>query len=114
MENISFFRCVGQLNDLHERLRVLLGMLGQEYQLQVQWSIDSDYRHELEEYHRETLELRRRDPVYGQFGGLVRAEGYESYKAAMQEDRLREKRLKIFFTRVTDRKGPPFGQLAMP
>ena len=33
---------VRQLNDLHERLRVLLGMLGQEYQLQVQWSIDSD------------------------------------------------------------------------
>src|SRR5260221_1147835 len=104
---------VGQLNDLHERLRVLLGMLGEEYQLQVQWSIDSDYRHELEEYHRETLELRRRDPVYGQFGVLVRAERYERYKAAMQEGRLRRERLTLFFTRVIDTKVPAFGQLAI-
>jgi hypothetical protein len=104
---------VGQLNDLHERLRVLLGMLGQEYQLQVQWSIDSDYRHELEEYHKETLELRRRDPVYGQFGVLVRAERYERYKAAMQEGRLRRERLTLFFTRVIDTKVPVFGQLAI-
>src|ERR1700694_260746 len=39
---------VTQLNDLHERLRILLGILGEEFALQVQWSIDSDYRHELE------------------------------------------------------------------
>jgi len=48
-----------QLNDLHERLRILLGILGEEYTLQVQWSIDSDYRYELEQYHRETLNLRQ-------------------------------------------------------
>src|SRR5262249_54823511 len=65
---------IAQLNDLHERLRILLGILGEEYTLQIQWSIDSDYLHELETYHRETLELRRRDPVYGQFGVLIRAE----------------------------------------
>ena len=59
---------VTQLNDLHERLRILLGILGEEFALQVQWSIDSDYRHELETYHRETLNLRRQDPVHGQFG----------------------------------------------
>ena len=47
---------VTQLNDVHERLRILLGILGEEYALQVQWSIDSDYRHELERYHRETLD----------------------------------------------------------
>ena len=33
---------IAQLNDLHERLRILLGILGEEYTLQVQWSIDSD------------------------------------------------------------------------
>jgi hypothetical protein len=104
---------VSQLNDLHERLRVLLGMLGQEYQLQIQWSIDSDYRQELEEYHRETLELRRRDPVYGQFGVLVRAERYERYKAAMQEGRLRRERLTLFFTRVIDTRVPVSSQLAI-
>ena len=65
---------IAQLNDLHERLRILLGILGEEYTLQIQWSVDSDYRHELETYHRETLNLRRRDPVYGQFGVLIRAE----------------------------------------
>jgi hypothetical protein len=34
---------VTQLNDLHERLRILLGILGEEFALQIQWSIDSDY-----------------------------------------------------------------------
>jgi hypothetical protein len=53
---------VAQLNELHERLRILLGILGEEYTLQIQWSIDSDYRHELEQYHGNTLELRRNDP----------------------------------------------------
>ena len=90
---------VTQLNDLHERLRILLGMLGEEFALQVQWSIDSDYHHELEAYHRETLNLRRRDPVYGQFGVLIRAERYERYKNAMEEGRLRRERLTLFFTR---------------
>src|SRR5260221_13228301 len=104
---------VAQLNDLHERLRVLLGMLGEEYQLQVQWSIDSDYRHELEEYHRETLELRRRDPVYGQFGELVRAERYERCKSAMQEGRIRRERLTLFFKRVMDTKVPACGHIAI-
>ena len=64
---------VRQLNALHEKLRIMLGMLGQEYHLQVQWSIDSDYRQELEQYHQETLELLRREPVYGRFGVFVRA-----------------------------------------
>jgi hypothetical protein len=68
---------ITQLNDLHERLRILLGILGEEFALQVQWSIDSDYRHELEAYHRETLGLRRDDPVYGQFGVLIRSNSYE-------------------------------------
>src|SRR5258708_440546 len=105
---------VGQLNDLHERLRVLLGMLGQEYQLQIQWSIDSDYRHELEEYHRETLELRRRDPVQGQFGVLVRAERYERYKAAMLEGKLRRQRLPLFFPPATAPKLPILTRLPLP
>jgi hypothetical protein len=34
---------VTQLNDLHERLRILLGILGEEFALQIQWSIDSDF-----------------------------------------------------------------------
>jgi hypothetical protein len=34
---------VTQLNDLHERLRILLGILGEEFALQVQWSIDRNW-----------------------------------------------------------------------
>jgi hypothetical protein len=97
---------VRQLNELHEKLRIMLGMLGQEYHLQVQWSIDSDYRRELEQYHQETLELRRREPVHGRFGVFVRAERYERYTAAMQEGRLRRERLHLFFTRIIDTKVP--------
>jgi hypothetical protein len=104
---------VTQLNDLHERLRILLGILGEEFALQVQWSIDSDYRHELEAYHRETLSLRRRDPVHGQFGVLIRAERYERYKAAMEEGRLRRERLNLFFTRIIDTKVPLAGYTAV-
>jgi len=104
---------VTQLNDLHERLRILLGVLGEEYALQVQWSIDSDYRHELEAYHRETLNLRRQDPIHGQFGVLIRAERYERYKAAMEEGRLRRERLTLFFTRIIDTKVPVAGHRAV-
>jgi type IV secretion system protein TrbE len=104
---------VTQLNDLHERLRILLGVLGEEYALQVQWSIDSDYRHELEAYHRETLNLRRQDPIHGQFGVLIRAERYERYKAAMEEGRLRRERLTLFFTRIIDTKVPVAGNQAV-
>jgi hypothetical protein len=104
---------VAQLNDLHERLRILLGILGEEYTLQIQWSIDSDYRHELETYHRETLDLRRRDPLYGRFGVLIRAERYERYKAAMEAGRLRRERLTLFFSRVIDTKVPVAGDRAV-
>ena len=97
---------VQQLNELHERLRILLGILGEEYTLQIQWSLDSDYRYDLEQYHRETLDIRRRDPIYGQFGVLIRAERYERYKQAMAEGRLRRERLTLFFTRVIDTKVP--------
>ena len=97
---------IGQLNDLHERLRILLGILGEEYTLQIQWSIDSDYRQELERYRRETLELRRRDPVHGQFGVLVRAERYERYRVAMEDGRLRRERLTIFFSRTVETRAP--------
>ena len=104
---------VTQLNDLHERLRILLGILGEEFALQVQWSIDSDYHYELETYHRETLNLRRQDPVYGQFGVLIRAERYERYKNAMEEGRLRRERLTLFFTRIIDTKVPVAGHRAV-
>jgi hypothetical protein len=104
---------VAQLNDLHERLRILLGILGEEYTLQIQWSIDSDYRHELEAYHRETLDLRRKDPVHGQFGVLIRAERYERYKAAMEAGRLRRERLTLFFSRILDTRVPVAGDRAV-
>jgi hypothetical protein len=97
---------IRELNDLHERLRILLGVLGEEYTLQIQWSIDSDYRRELEEYHAETLELRRKDPVHGQFGVLIRAERYERYRTAMLEGRLRRERLTLFFSRIIETKAP--------
>ncbi|MBV9674320.1 MAG: hypothetical protein JO076_16040, partial [Verrucomicrobia bacterium] len=68
--------------------------------------IDSDYSRELECYHTETLALRREDPIWGQFGVLVRAERYERYRTAMAEGRLRRERLTLFFTRVIDTNVP--------
>jgi hypothetical protein len=66
--------------------------------------IDSDYRRELETCHRETLDLWRRDRVHGKFGVLIRAEGYERYKAALKAGRLRREHLTLFFSRVFDTK----------
>jgi type IV secretion system protein TrbE len=91
-----------QLNALHEKLRMLLGFLGQEYTVQLQWSIDSDYRSELEKYHKDTLRLRREDPFFGRFGVLVRAERYERYDRAMKEGRLRRERLYVYFSKILD------------
>jgi hypothetical protein len=91
-----------ELNTLHEKLRMLLGFLGQEYTVQIQWSIDSDYRQELEKYHAETLKLRRVDPYHGKFGVLIRGERYERYKRAMEEERLRRERLYVYFSRILD------------
>jgi hypothetical protein len=88
---------VTQLNDLHERLRILLGILGEEFALQVQWSIDSDYRHELETYHRETLDLRRQDPVHGQFGVLIQAGKHSSAWRIVWNDRRREVMLHLIY-----------------
>jgi TraG P-loop domain len=69
--------------------------------------------HELEAYHRETLNLRRQDPVHGQFGVLIRAERYERYKTAMEEGRLRRERLTLFFTRIIDTRVPVAGYPAV-
>ena len=91
-----------QLNVLHEKLRMLLGFLGQEYTVQIQWGIDSDYRYELQKYHADTLKLRREDPFFGRFGVLVRAERYERYDRAMTEGRLRRERLYVYFSRILD------------
>lgn len=87
------------LNRIHGQLARLIRILGQEYTLQVQWGIDSDYRYELEQYHAKTLEIRRRDPIHGKFCILARAERYERYLRAMEEGRLRRERLTFFSAR---------------
>jgi hypothetical protein len=95
-----------ELNRIHDQLARLLRMLGQEYNLQVQWSIDSDYRVELEQYHAKTMEIRRTDPINGKFGILARAERYERCLKAMHEGRLRRERLTFFFCKVVDSRAP--------
>ena len=95
-----------ELNRIHEQLARLLRILGQQYSLQVQWSIDSDYRRELEQYHAKTLEIRRTDPINGKFGILTRAERYERCLRAMHEGRLRKERLTFFFCKVVDCRAP--------
>ena len=59
------------------------------------------------------MNLRRQDPIHGQFGVLIRAERYERYKAAMEEGRLRRERLTLFFTRIIDTKVPVAGHPAV-
>jgi hypothetical protein len=81
-----------QLNQLQEKLRILLASLAPGQRLQFQWSCDSDYRRELLAYHEATQRcgdagLRR-----------VRNERFTRYFARMQSRELRREKLVLFFT----------------
>ena len=80
--------------DQRNRLRILLGLIGDDMSLQIQWSVDSNYRQELEQFHKTTLE--KADNRWCQFN---RSDRYVSYLEAVEQGKCRRERLAMFLTK---------------
>lgn len=78
---------------LEDNLRVLLRMVRPEVRLQVSWSVDSDYRKELERYKQKTEELPQ-----DRWSTRQREERYDRYDKKIREHRLRREHLQFYFT----------------
>lgn len=78
------------LNCMDDALRHLLLALGEDYRLQIRWSVGCDYEDLFEQYHARTLECRSR------VGRWVREERLERHQRQQAEGTLRRERLIIY------------------
>lgn len=78
---------------LEDNLRILLRMVRPELRLQVSWSVDSDYRKELERYKAKTEELAR-----DKWSLRSREERYNRYDKKIRDHELRREHLQFYFT----------------
>lgn len=78
---------------LEDNLRVLLRMVRPEVRLQVSWSVDSDYRKELERYKQKTEELPQ-----DRWSTRQREERYDRYDKKIRGHKLRREHLQFYFT----------------
>lgn len=83
-----------RLDELNLQLMGLLGTVDDSMAMQIQWSVDSDYHEELENYHRITKEK-----TTNAWSAFVRAERYGTFVGDMQRKSLRRERLAIFLSR---------------
>ncbi|MGV3660959.1 MAG: hypothetical protein ACO1TE_12290 [Prosthecobacter sp.] len=81
------------LMSLEDNLRVLLRMVRPEVRLQVSWSVDSDYRKELERYKQKTEELPQ-----DRWSTRQREERYSRYDQKIRDHKLRREHLQFYFT----------------
>lgn len=86
---------VREKNNFHDVIQGFLGLIGEEYHVQINWSTDSDYSRELSAYHDFTLRNARNPSI--EF--LTRAEIYERYSDMMNRGELRRERLRIYLTK---------------
>ncbi len=83
-----------KLEELNAQLMGVLGVIDDSMALQVQWSVDSDYHEELENYHRLTNER-----AANAWSTFVRAERYGTFMADMRRKALRRERLTLFLSK---------------
>lgn len=81
-------------NQLENQTQILLALCGDEFALQVHWSVDSDYRDELERYHALTLEGPNVE-----WTRFIRNLRYETELEKMKMGVLRRERLAFFLSR---------------
>lgn len=81
------------LMSLEDNLRVLLRLINPELRLQVTWSVDSDYRHEIERYKEETERLGG-----DKWSIRAREERYNRYDKKIRNRELRREHLNFYFT----------------
>lgn len=81
------------LMSLEDNLRVLLRMVRPELRMQVSWSVDSDYRKELERYREKTEQL-----PHDRWSTRQREERYRRYDKKIRDHQLRREHLQFYFT----------------
>ena len=81
------------LMSLEDNLRVLLRLIRPELRLQVAWSVDSDYRKELERYRQKTEELPQ-----DRWSTRQREERYRRYDSKIKDHLLRREHLQFYYT----------------
>jgi hypothetical protein len=86
---------VSFLNEFHATLASFLCTVGDEWAMQVQWSVDSDYTDLLDHYDRITESRAEHPWTY-----YNRKERYFRYAKAAEQGQLRRERLVIFFTKT--------------
>ncbi|MFZ2654528.1 MAG: hypothetical protein WAX69_06390 [Victivallales bacterium] len=80
-------------NEWHTKILLYLGTLRPPLKIQFQWSVDSDYRHELLKYDLATERLARNKWTYS-----VRKERFSRYMDRMLNRKLRREKLKIYLS----------------
>ena len=83
-----------RLEDLQDNLRVMMGLLGDDMAMQVQWTVDSDYREELDTYNANTDRFARK-----QWSKFVRKERSFFFEDKMLAQDLRRERLTVFLSK---------------
>lgn len=78
---------------LEENLRILLRLVRPDLRLQVTWSVDSDYRHEIERYKEETERLGG-----DKWSVKAREERYARYDRKIRNRELRREHLTFYYT----------------
>jgi hypothetical protein len=78
---------------LEDNLRILLRLVRPELRLQVTWSVDSDYRHEIERYREETERLGG-----DKWSVKAREERYARYDQKIRDRELRREHLTFYYT----------------
>ena len=81
------------LMSLEDNLRILLRLVRPELRLQVTWSVDSDYRHEIERYKEETERLGG-----DRWSVRARTERYDRYDKKIRNRQLRREHLNFYYT----------------
>lgn len=83
---------ISLLNSYQERLRSLLGSLGNGLRAQIQWTCNNDYRRELTRYYRET------EKIAHPYTRRIRSERFDSYWGKMERRELRREHLVLFIS----------------
>jgi hypothetical protein len=78
---------------LEDNLRILLRLVRPELRLQVTWSVDSDYRHEIERYKEETERLGG-----DKWSVKAREERYSRYDRKIRNRELRREHLTFYYS----------------
>ena len=83
---------IAHLNQFHGELLNFLSAMEQQFPMQVQWGVNSDYKSVLESYKQE-------GPVSAGWNDYVRKSYYARFSMVSEHGALKKERLAIFFSR---------------